>query len=199
MHDLYSSRRRACALLLLSVLLSLGRPQTIAAQDSAWTTTGPEGGSITSLVIDPQNPATIYAGTFSAGVFKSTDGGTTWIPINGGLREPLITELAIDPRTPATLYVGTSEGVSKTGDAGGVWRDINNGLPASSRSVSAIGVDPGSPTIVYVKLAFHSNVFKSLDGGESWTSTAGVIDDSNVTALLIDPQATSTLYMGGLS
>jgi hypothetical protein len=63
--------------------------------------------SVKALAIDPQHPATLYAGTSGAGVFKSTDGGGTWSAFNAGLTNPSVSTLAIDPRAPAQLYAGT--------------------------------------------------------------------------------------------
>src|SRR5262249_37790285 len=79
---------------------------------------------IGGLVIDPQNPSTLYAGTsgesfdsctipcsgFNDGVFRSTDAGATWTAINSGLTMPHVASLAIDPQNPSTLYAGTIHG-----------------------------------------------------------------------------------------
>ena len=51
-------------------------------------------------------PATLYAGTWGGGVFKSTDGGGNWSPLNTGLTNLWVQALAIDPVTPSTLYAG---------------------------------------------------------------------------------------------
>jgi hypothetical protein len=70
--------RKICVVLLASTLLP-GSVQTVNAQSDAWTTNGPEGGTITTLASDPRAPATLYAGTWNDGVFKSIDGGGRWI------------------------------------------------------------------------------------------------------------------------
>jgi photosystem II stability/assembly factor-like uncharacterized protein len=64
---------------------------------------------ITTLAVDPQDPTTLYAGTFS-GVFKTGDGGASWIALNEGLPPYIVTALAFDGLTPTTLYAGTSGG-----------------------------------------------------------------------------------------
>src|SRR6478752_4298419 len=78
-----------------------------------WTSLGPDGGWITALVIDPDDPATIYAGTRHNGVFKTTDGGTTWNSASAGLPDPWVWDLAIDPQNTDTLYVSLDSGVFK--------------------------------------------------------------------------------------
>ena len=70
-----------------------------------WVTNGPFGGTIYSLVIDPQTRSTLYAGT-GGGVFKSTDEGGNWIAMSSGLASTYVNAIAIDPQTPSTLYAG---------------------------------------------------------------------------------------------
>ena len=88
------------------------------AGPGVWSSGGPYGGSATALAINPATPATLYAGTYSSGVFKSTDSGGSWA--NTGLTRLNISALAIDPTTPTTLYAGTYPGgVFKSTDSGG--------------------------------------------------------------------------------
>ena len=61
---------------------------------------------IWALAIDPASTTTLYAG--GSGVYKSTNGGKNWYPINHGLSSNFITTLAIDPLNPTILYAGTS-------------------------------------------------------------------------------------------
>ena len=65
--------------------------------------------TVRAMLIDPQNPATLYAGTY-AGVFRSTDGGVNWTAVNAGLTSHAVVSLAFDPHDPATLYAGTLGG-----------------------------------------------------------------------------------------
>src|SRR5450759_4638855 len=64
--------------LLMLLAISVMQSRTVWAGINVWTSIGPKGGSIQALAIDPQNPSTIYAGTHTNGVVKSTDGGTNW-------------------------------------------------------------------------------------------------------------------------
>src|SRR2546422_8642529 len=77
--------RRIRTALLLSALLLFGSLHGAEAGVNVWTTNGPEGGSISALAVDPQTPTTLYAGTTSAGDFKSIDGGTHRKADNPGL------------------------------------------------------------------------------------------------------------------
>jgi hypothetical protein len=62
-----------------------------------------------ALIIDPDTPTTVYAGTH-AGIFKSVNGAGSWTPVNTGLSNTFVNALAIDPSTPATVYAGTNGG-----------------------------------------------------------------------------------------
>jgi photosystem II stability/assembly factor-like uncharacterized protein len=177
------------ALLLSALLWPIGLRGADAGVN-AWTTNGPEGGGITTLAIDPQTPTTVYAGTWGAGVFKSTNGGANWSPANTGLPSPAISALAVDPLTPATLYGGTSDaGVFKSTDGGGSWSPINTGL--TNLRILALAIDPHSPTTLYA--GTDGGVFKSSDGGSRWSAPTNHL---YADTLAIDPQAPATLYAG---
>jgi photosystem II stability/assembly factor-like uncharacterized protein len=109
---------------------------------------GPPGGTVAALAIDPSTPATLYTGTPGGGVFKSSNGGTSWAPVNSGLTVPYIHALAIDPSNPATVYAGTSGGgVFKSADGGTSWTPVNSGL--TTTDVVALAIDPSTPATLY--------------------------------------------------
>jgi len=116
-----------------------------------WTSIGPYGGSVSALAIDPRTPTTLYAGT-SAGVYKSTNGGTSWSAANAGLMcgDALcsVGHLALDPQTPTTLYAGTGAGVFKSTDSGASW---SRGQLFDS--VTSLALDPQTPTTLYAGAA----------------------------------------------
>ena len=85
------------------------KARTAAGSGSA-VNTGLTATNVLALAIDPATPATLYAGTYGGGVFKSTNGGGNWSAFNTGLTATGVRALAIDPVTPATLYAGTSGG-----------------------------------------------------------------------------------------
>src|SRR5437870_7033894 len=141
-----SMQRKKLRFVSLGVLLGallVTSSMTAEGGINSWTSTnGPRGGSIGALAIDPVTPATLYAGAYSGGVFKSTDGGGSWTAVNTGLTDVCVRTLAIDPQTPATLYAGT--------DRGGVFKSTNGG--ASWTAVNT-GVTPGTFVVTTVALA----------------------------------------------
>lgn len=114
------------------------------------------GEHVYALVIDPQQPDTLYAG--ATGVYKSTDGGASWSQITNGLIRsdgPILSvrALAIDPQQPTTLYagsgVGTFDGVYKSTDGGASWTPHNAGLTQDACIIFTLAVDPHNSTLVY--------------------------------------------------
>ena len=117
----------------LAILLScmslhiLMYTSVFAAVDNTWP--GPEGGTVQALEIDPSSNTTLYAGTESGGVYKSTDGGDTWTAVNNGLTNLNVQDLAIDPDVNTTVYAGTrAGGVYKRTSASTDWVAVNTGL-----------------------------------------------------------------------
>lgn len=157
----------------LAGLLALVSPSW--AGDGVFTQLGPFGGPVSALAVDAANARRVYAGTPGGGIFRSEDGGKTWVSAAKGLGSrpfefPAITGLAVDPRRPQTVYAaGGSRGVFKTLDGGRNWLHASQGLPLTTYlySTSGLQVDRDLRDTVYV--ATGEGVFRTVDGGKSWT------------------------------
>lgn len=160
--------------------------------------TGLTHADIYALAVDPLTPTTLYAA--GGGMFKSTDGGGSWHEVSTGLPNTRIHALVIDPITPTTLYAGTGGGVFKSTDGGESWHEANTGL--TDTNVNALMIDPITPTFLYAGVGYWEGatsrncVFKSTDGGGSWSAVHTGLSDTNVFALAIDPVTPTTLYAG---
>jgi len=144
--------------LAVSLALTLGGAREA---QGGWTAIGPNGGPVTALAINPVTPSTLYAGT-DGGVFKSTDGGTSWRAVN---TNSYVYALAINPKIPSTLYAGSDgAGVFESTDGGASWTAV---LPGTS--VFALAIDPMTPSTLYAG-TFGGGVSKSTDGGATWTA-----------------------------
>ena len=132
------------------------------------------------------------------GVYKSTNGGTSWTQVNSGLTNgEVVRAIAIHPTGPDTVYVGIYPGVFKTTNGGTSWTAVNIVLPANT-SVNALAIDPKTPQTVYA--GTDAGVYKTTNGGASWTAiNAGLPKDiaqGIVDALAIDPSSPQTVYAG---
>lgn len=133
----------------------------------------PGVGRITSIGIDPSNFDHIIAGSQTGGVWKSLDGGTTWMVLTDNLANMDVYALAIDPLNSSTYYWGSTGGaVFKSIDDGGTWSLIGS-LPGGF--VNKILIDPTDTSKIYAS-AQSGGLYKSTDSGVSWT--------------IIDPSAT---------
>src|SRR5262249_49122757 len=156
------------------------------------------------LAIDPTTPSTLYAGMIS-GVFKKTDGARAWRRTTNGAND-WVSALAVDPTTPNALYAGTRDqsfdgdgaGVSKSTDGGATWGAASTGLPTGidnpdespAFAINALAIDRTTPGIAYA--GTNDGVFKSMDGGGTWSATG--LTELYVNALAIDPGDPATLY-----
>ncbi|HEX5887611.1 MAG TPA: Ig-like domain-containing protein [Pyrinomonadaceae bacterium] len=146
-----------------------------------WQSIGPGnvGGRTRALVIDPVDPNVIYAAGVAGGIWKTTNGGSSWAPLNDFLANIAVTVLAMDPTDHNTLYAGTGEGffnadgvrgagIFKTNDGGAHWTRLAS--TASNTNfffVNDIVVSNANSQHVYA--ATRTGVWRSLDGGTSWT------------------------------
>ncbi len=163
-----------------ALVLGVSAPKTVHAGANVWTSGGPYDGGVMALGIDPTNPSMLYAGT-DAGVFKSTDRGTTWTAASSGLSSPEVNAIAIDPTNRATLYAGTYYG-DKSTDGGANWGQTNAGT--SSVQMTALVIDPRASTTVYAATEF-AGVLKSTNGGGAWRSMNSGLTNTNLHALVI--------------
>jgi photosystem II stability/assembly factor-like uncharacterized protein len=176
-----------------------------------WRLIGPfRSGRVTAVAGIPGQPAIYYMGTPGGGVWKTTDGGRVWQPIFDQEHVASIGALAVSPSSPNIIYVGTGEqtpgnGVYKSTDAGMTWTQL--GLE-KTRVISSVMVDPQNPDIVFVAAAGEFNigphssspsdttrgVFKSVDGGKTWTRVLFKDNSTGVFDLCFDPGNSQTVY-----
>jgi len=161
------------------------------------------GGRITTVAGVTGQPNVYYAGTPNGGVWKTVDDGRTWKPIFDAVPVASIGALAVAPSNPNIIYVATGEqargrGVFKSTDAGATWSNV--GL-REEHFISSIVVDPKNPDIV-IAGAFGSSVpseprglFKTINGGQSWTKTLADTDGSSgVADIEAAPEDARILY-----
>jgi photosystem II stability/assembly factor-like uncharacterized protein len=180
-------------------------------KQTPWVAVGPtfQGGRIEAIAWPAQDPDTIYLGVGSGGVFRTTDAGEHWQPIFDEQSTTAIGSIAVAPSAPNIVWVGTGEthpsgtsfpgmGIFKSEDAGATWR--NMGLH-DSHHISAIVVHPNQPEIVYASSMGHhrsSNeergIFKTTDGGKTWSRVFHISDSIATVDLVMDPYDADSLY-----
>ena len=179
-----------------------------------WRSIGPAatGGRVDDFAVArvPGAPDAIYVATASGGVFKSTNQGTSWTPVFDGVDAMMsIGDVAVAPSNPSVVWAGTGEannrqssswgdGVYKSADAGKTWTAV--GLK-DTHHIGRIVAHPGNADIVYVAAQGHlwgpnaeRGVFKTDDGGRTWTRVLFVDENTGATDLVMDPQNPEVLY-----
>jgi photosystem II stability/assembly factor-like uncharacterized protein len=168
------------------------------------------GGRVDDLAVLESNPAVFYVGTASGGLWKTTNSGTTWDVLFDDLDDVVsIGDVAIAPNDANLVWVGTGEnnnrqsgswgnGVYKSIDGGKTWKHM--GL-RDSKHIARIIVDPVDHDVVYVAAlgslwgaGKERGVFKTTDGGVTWTNVLFVNEDTGATELVQDPLNNKVLY-----
>jgi photosystem II stability/assembly factor-like uncharacterized protein len=153
-----------------------------------------EGHSVRAVAQAPSDPKILVAGAID-GVYRSTDGGTTWDKISPKDKEFYEVEsVAIDPRDAKIIYVGTWHLPWKTKDGGEHWDSIHKGV-AQDSDVFSIIIDPKTPETVYASAC--SGIYKSNDGGAEFQKITGIPHTSSRTRVLQqDPKQLNTVFAG---
>jgi len=185
---LKNRKRYFLALLFALAYLSFAPAQTVPPELFSalkWRLIGPfRGGRAVAVAGIPGNATTFYFGAVDGGIWKTTDAGVVWKPIFDSQHVASIGALAVAPSDPQVIYAGTGEsdirsnmssgdGVYKSTDGGQTWSNV--GL-RDTKQISRIMIDPRDAKVVYVAALGHAytpnaerGVFKSTDGGASWT------------------------------
>ncbi len=175
-----------------------------------WRNIGPfRGGRSAAVTGVPGNTNLFYFGSTGGGVWKTIDGGSTWVNISDGYFGGSIGAVAVSESDNNVIYVGGGEktvrgnvsygyGIWKSVDAGKSW--THKGLKAS-RHVPRIRIDPNNPEIVYAavlgdlyKSSDERGVYKSTDGGNTWKKVLFANADAGAIDLIIDPLNPRVLY-----
>jgi photosystem II stability/assembly factor-like uncharacterized protein len=133
-----------------------------------WNSAGYLSSFHVTLVIHPSNSQVIFAGVKLTGLWKSINGGGSWVTSHNGIQANNIVSALNDPNNPETIYVSAyGNGLWKSIDNGHNWFSINNGLPDTY--ISTIVFRPGDPNTLYAGVR-NNGIYISTNGGASWTS-----------------------------
>jgi len=176
-----------------------------------WRSIGPAvmGGRVDDIAVDENTPSTIYVGYATGGIWKSTNNGTTWNPIFDEYPVASIGDIEIAPSNPSIIYVGTGEPNNRQSSSfgGGVYKSTNGGQKfeyvglKETQTIAKVVVHPKDPNTVYVAAVGHlfgpnpeRGVYKSTDGGKTWTNTKFIDNDTGFIDLVMHPTDPNTLF-----
>jgi photosystem II stability/assembly factor-like uncharacterized protein len=161
-----------------------------------------DGLVVDSLVVDSSDAKTIFAGVWQidrpeGGIYVSHDDGATWAAIAemDGQAVLALTQSYSDPKT---LVAGTLKGVYRSEDKGLHWKEISPPESGELHEVESIAIDPNDPKTIFAG-TWHLP-WKTTDGGATWHNVKqGLIDDSDVFSIIIDPTRPTVMYMSACS
>ena len=174
---------------------------------------GPSGmsGRVTAIASDPRNSDVLYIGTASGGLWKSTNAGTTFIPVFDEQPVSSIGALAVDPLHPDIVWAGTGEGNPRNSVTGGygIYKSLDGGRTwtlsglEETRHIHRIIVNPVNSDVVYAGAIGspwgpnkERGVFKTINGGKSWEKILFTNDTSGVCDMVMDPTNPDKLFVG---
>jgi len=161
----------------------------------SWTNMGlKDSQHIGMIKVDPRDSNIVYVAVQGPlwspggerGLYKTTNGGKTWVLILSAGEYTGANEVHLDPRNPDVIFAslhqrfrnvaalmdgGPESGIHKSTDGGESWRELTNGVPTEDKGKIGLSISPVNPDVVYatIELAQRKGGFwRSLDGGESW-------------------------------
>jgi photosystem II stability/assembly factor-like uncharacterized protein len=205
----------------VALIATLGLAAPLAAQSTdellrefRWRNLGP--GSFAGRVVDVEALESDYThvlcASASGGVWKSTNAGTTWTPIFDNYATASIGDIALFQRDPNIIWVGTGEANNRNsvGWGDGIYKSTDGGKTfqrmglTDAYQIARVVTHPTDANTVYVAAIGNlwsydgqRGVFKTTDGGATWTKLAGGLPDdgrTGATDLVMDPSAPETLY-----
>ncbi|MCB2221048.1 MAG: hypothetical protein KQI35_11680 [Bacteroidetes bacterium] len=153
--------------------------------------------NVSSIAIQTTNPNIIYVGTgdkdanevLGQGVWKSTNGGLTWIQLDNQFKDKLVSKLVIQPNWSEVLLAATDMGIYKTYNSGATW-SLCTGI---EENVEEIVYKPGDPDIVYATRA--GLFYRSIDAGNSWVQISSPLMPSYGRGIIsVTPQYPDRVY-----
>ncbi|HKQ92341.1 MAG TPA: YCF48-related protein [Blastocatellia bacterium] len=202
-------RYLSLALILISSVLltaSIAQPARDNDYDRAVQTTGPFGGDVTAMAIDPRSADRIWIGASDGQIFRSTDGGKGWTQMRPGVKATgsAVTVLLLDGEKPGVIYVGMKPllDLNEEASGGGVFVSEDDGQSWSllegmrGRSVRAMNQSTKDPNAMVV--AARDGVYYTTDRGKSWKRITPTNDPElkGFHSVAIDPRDANVIYVG---
>ncbi len=202
---------RKLPLVLFISALASAQVDFNALKELKYRNIGPfRGGRVLAVAGVTSQPSTYFFGATGGGIWKTTNGGSSWLPVaDGQLKTGSVGALAISESEPNVIYAGMGEacvrgnvsngdGVYKSVDGGKTWTNI--GL-ADSFHIGRIAIDPRNADVVFVAALGHlfgpneeRGVYRTKDGGKTWKKVLYRDADTGAVDLAMDPGNPNLIY-----
>ncbi len=133
-------------------------------------------GRVNVVAVDPSNPTTIYIGAPAGGIWKSTNSGSSWIPLSDELPQIGVSGIAVDPTNSNIIYIATGDRDAADTYSVGVLKSTNGGISWNTTGLSFIGTSNFAGDLIIhptnnqiILCATSAGVYRTMDGGTTWT------------------------------
>ncbi|HZS26847.1 MAG TPA: YCF48-related protein, partial [Candidatus Angelobacter sp.] len=173
------------------------------AAEQPWQPVGPDGGTVRSLALDPNNPDRVYLGTSAGTLYLSTDNGKSWSRFArlGSSAEMVLDHIVIDPSDSKNMFVAAwnaqmpnSDGdLFRSQDGGKSWEIVAD---LHGKSLRALSISSANPKVLVAGAL--DGIYHSRDGGHNWEriSPENHAEIKNIESIAIDPQNADVIYAG---
>ena len=174
-------------------------------------------GRINCVEFHPTDTNTMWIGTPSGGMWKTTDGGISWAPITDSLPTLGVSSIVVNPNNPDILYICTGDGeavlggslyypfgspslgdsksigILKSIDGGNSWLNIYNANPVDDAKFNKMIINKNNPNIIYV--ASSNGILRTTDAGNNWSN----LETGYFVDILFHPNSYDTIYASTFS
>jgi hypothetical protein len=151
---------------------------------SGWTWIGPGniGGRVRAIIVHPTSTNTMFAGSVSGGIWKTTNGGARWAAVDDFMANLAVTSMLFHPTNPQTMYAATGEGFSnadairgagifKSVDGGTTWSQLSSTTGSNFHYVLRLAISPDGRVLL---AGTTTGLYRSTNAGGAWTRVAAV-------------------------
>jgi len=187
------------AVVVCSIRVSADNSADPASYSNDWRPTGPPGGDVRGMVVDPGNPDRFYFGTLDGQIYTSADAGKRWeLLYNFGKPRLFVDQIIVDPRNSRVLYVGAHRhnepgGFFKSTDGGITWKEHPQ---LKNEALHSLAQSDSNPDVLIA--GTFNGIFRSNDAGQTWRAlpTRNIEGLEHVESLAIDPRTSDIIYAG---
>ncbi|MCC7298964.1 MAG: hypothetical protein IT244_11580 [Bacteroidia bacterium] len=204
-------QRLLILLTCVTQLLQAQQTEIAALKNYAPRAIGPASmsGRVTGIAVVDANPNHIYIGTASGGLWKSTSGGLSWVPVFDSMDVGSIGAVAVQQNNTDVVWAGTGEGNPRNShnSGNGIYKSLNGGRTwkwmglENTKTIHRIVINPQNPDEVYVAAMGsiwgpnpERGVYKTTDGGKTWVKVLYTNDLSGCAELVMDPNNPNKLF-----